>query len=201
MNPTRAEQAQQTRARILAVALRLFAERGYDATSLQDIADEMDLTKAAVYYHYPAKTDLLHGVCAPVYAAMTEVIDRAAALRGRHARIEALATGFVDMMLSRREVIAILAGDPVTHGRAKAASSMPELLDRAVHVVYGDDPTPDQRLAVHGVMALGDSISALPELSDDELRAVLLRAVNRLLVTNRAGGSPTRGTAGPSPAR
>ena len=55
---TRAAQAERTRQQILETAQRLFAEHGYDATSLQMIADEMGLTKAAVYYHFPAKVDI-----------------------------------------------------------------------------------------------------------------------------------------------
>jgi len=59
---TRAVQAEQTRQQILRTAQRLFTELGYDAASLQMIADEMGLTKSAVYYHFPAKSDLLYAV-------------------------------------------------------------------------------------------------------------------------------------------
>jgi len=43
----------------------LLTEVGYEATSLQMIADEMGLTKAAVYYHFRAKTDILHAIMLP----------------------------------------------------------------------------------------------------------------------------------------
>src|SRR3984893_14479337 len=62
---TRAVQAEQTRQQILDTAQRLFAELGYDATSLQMIANEMGLTKAAVYYHFHAKRDMLHPAMQP----------------------------------------------------------------------------------------------------------------------------------------
>ena len=76
---TRAVQAEQTRQQILETAQRLFAELGYDATSLQMIADEMGLTKAAVYYHFRAKSDILH-------AAMLPGIQRLAGSPGRSGR-------------------------------------------------------------------------------------------------------------------
>ena len=41
-----------TRARIQRVALELFAEQGYDKTSLREIAERLDVTKAALYYHF-----------------------------------------------------------------------------------------------------------------------------------------------------
>lgn len=48
-----------TRERILDVALDLFVEKGYDKTSLREIAERMGFTKAALYYHFASKSDLL----------------------------------------------------------------------------------------------------------------------------------------------
>jgi AcrR family transcriptional regulator len=177
---TRAERARQTREAILAVALKLFSQRGYDATSLQDIADEMGLTKAAVYYHYKTKVELLHAICKPVEKTMTAVIDTAAQLKTRRQKIEAMANGFADVMIGQRDVMRVVANDPVMNGEMKV-TRVDELFDRAVRVLYGDAPTPDQILAVHAVASLGDAIATLPDLSDDEVRAVLTRALKRLV--------------------
>ncbi|GAA3434818.1 TetR/AcrR family transcriptional regulator [Kutzneria kofuensis] len=182
MSPgVRAEQARRTRAGIQDAALALFAGRGYDATSLQDIADELGLTKAAVYYHFPSKLELLQSICEPVYARVSAIIDDAAAQTSRQRRIDAVADGFADLTVSRRATISVLAADPVMHGRMKAASKMDDLLIRAARVIYGDSPTPDQILAVRAIAVLSDTISALPELADEEAREVLSRAVKRLL--------------------
>jgi AcrR family transcriptional regulator len=48
-----------TRTRIQDVALRLFNERGYEATSLREIADEVGVTKAALYYHFKTKEEIV----------------------------------------------------------------------------------------------------------------------------------------------
>ena len=48
-----------TREQIRALALELFAERGYDATSLREIAERLGITKAAVYYHFKTKEEIL----------------------------------------------------------------------------------------------------------------------------------------------
>lgn len=53
------EDAQKTRARILASALSLFAKKGYEHTTFTDIAARLKLTKGAVYWHFDSKEALL----------------------------------------------------------------------------------------------------------------------------------------------
>ena len=48
-----------TRQRILDVALDLFIEQGFDGTSLREIAEKLGVTKAALYYHFASKDDIL----------------------------------------------------------------------------------------------------------------------------------------------
>jgi AcrR family transcriptional regulator len=45
-------------AQLLAIARRLFAQKGFDATSLRDIAEAAQITKAALYYYFPNKDAL-----------------------------------------------------------------------------------------------------------------------------------------------
>ncbi len=49
---------EQTRAAVLKAAGHLFVTRGYEATSLQDVADVLGMTKGAVYQHFTSKDDL-----------------------------------------------------------------------------------------------------------------------------------------------
>jgi Bacterial regulatory proteins, tetR family len=49
----------RTRARILEVAQELFTERGYAGTSIADIAGELGTSKAALYYHFKSKEQIL----------------------------------------------------------------------------------------------------------------------------------------------
>lgn len=50
----------KARRKYVEVALRLFVERGYAGTSIDDIAGALGVTKGAVYFHYKDKADLLH---------------------------------------------------------------------------------------------------------------------------------------------
>src|SRR5581483_7751398 len=58
------------------VAARLFAERGYDGTSLADVADAVGIQKASLYHHIAAKEDLLWDVARAGAAAFHEALDR-----------------------------------------------------------------------------------------------------------------------------
>ncbi|MEU8678913.1 helix-turn-helix domain-containing protein [Streptomyces sp. NPDC048560] len=51
-----------TRQRIQDVALELFADQGYEKTSLREIAEHLDVTKAALYYHFKTKEDILNSI-------------------------------------------------------------------------------------------------------------------------------------------
>ena len=109
---SRAERAERTRQQILQTAQRLFTELGYDATSLQMIADEMGLTKAAVYYHFRAKSDILHEAMRPGIQRLGTLLDETAAIRGRRARIEHLVNGFVDFLIRNRHYAVMASTDP-----------------------------------------------------------------------------------------
>jgi AcrR family transcriptional regulator len=63
-------------AQLLAIARRLFAQKGYDATSLRDIADEARITKAALYYYFPNKDALYERI---VIESMAALLDEAQA--------------------------------------------------------------------------------------------------------------------------
>ncbi len=56
---TAPSEAVSTRQRILDVALDLFTEQGFDGTSLREIAERLGVTKAALYYHFASKDDIL----------------------------------------------------------------------------------------------------------------------------------------------
>jgi AcrR family transcriptional regulator len=65
-----------TRERILDVALDLFIEQGYDKTSLREIADRLGFTKAALYYHFERKEDILLALHLRLHSLVPDVLDR-----------------------------------------------------------------------------------------------------------------------------
>ncbi|MFE7601920.1 TetR/AcrR family transcriptional regulator [Streptomyces sp. NPDC057494] len=67
-----------TRQRIQDVALELFAEQGYEKTSLREIAERLDVTKAALYYHFKTKEDIIIGIFQDLARPIDELVAWAA---------------------------------------------------------------------------------------------------------------------------
>ncbi|MGA2836185.1 MAG: TetR/AcrR family transcriptional regulator [Acidimicrobiales bacterium] len=59
VDPDPAAAPSTTRDRILDISLELFSTQGYDKTSLRQIAERLGYSKAAIYYHFASKEDIL----------------------------------------------------------------------------------------------------------------------------------------------
>ncbi|MET9577832.1 TetR/AcrR family transcriptional regulator [Streptomyces massasporeus] len=68
---------------VLTAATALFRERGYDATSMSDIAARLGFTKAALYRHVTGKAELLRAITGPVRADVRALLAASAAGTGR----------------------------------------------------------------------------------------------------------------------
>lgn len=60
--------ARDTKAKIINVALELFARNGYLGTSMRDIAEQLNITKGALYKHYASKQEILDQIIQRMYA-------------------------------------------------------------------------------------------------------------------------------------
>ncbi|GEC05535.1 TetR family transcriptional regulator [Streptomyces spinoverrucosus] len=75
MDDTKRQRRGNTRQRIQDVALELFAEQGYEKTSLREIAERLDVTKAALYYHFKTKEEILVSVYEDLTQPIVELIE------------------------------------------------------------------------------------------------------------------------------
>jgi AcrR family transcriptional regulator len=100
--------APSTRERILDIALELFTDQGYDKTSLRDIAERLGTTKAALYYHFARKEDILLELHLRLHALGREVLEQLDTLEDGQARVEAwpvLIDQFIDGVIENRELV------------------------------------------------------------------------------------------------
>ena len=68
--------AVDVRARAVSAATKLFAAQGFDATSVQAVADEVGVTKQAVLHHFSSKEQLRHAVLEAILAHWNETLPR-----------------------------------------------------------------------------------------------------------------------------
>jgi len=66
---------EDTRSKIQEVALELFTEQGYEATSLREIAERLGVTKAALYYHFKTKDEIAASFLEDRAAALSRLIE------------------------------------------------------------------------------------------------------------------------------
>ena len=64
-----------TRARIQAVAVEMFTEHGYEKTSLREIAEALGVTKAALYYHFKSKEDIVRSLVEDYFGRIDALVS------------------------------------------------------------------------------------------------------------------------------
>lgn len=64
----------QTKAEIERVALELFTVKGYDAVSMREISEHLGITKAALYYHFEGKIDIVRSLLTDYETSLGELI-------------------------------------------------------------------------------------------------------------------------------
>src|SRR5260221_2469761 len=75
---TQAERRAATKEAILNAGRRLFGERGFAATTMDDIAEQAQVAKGAVYHHFATKEAVFEAVFDQVSSALVQEVDRAA---------------------------------------------------------------------------------------------------------------------------
>ena len=97
-----------TRERIQSVALELFAEQGYEKTSLREIAERLDVTKAALYYHFKSKEDIVRSFTEDYAAELDGLLNWGADQPRTPATRATLLAGYSDIVARRLGVLRFL---------------------------------------------------------------------------------------------
>jgi AcrR family transcriptional regulator len=178
---SRAKQAERTRQLILDTAAGLFAGEGYDAVSLQMIADAVGISKANVYYYFHTKTEIVAAITAPTLSAMNALFDAAAAIRGHRQRVKFLVDGYVDALLANRGMATVSANDPAFRRERDLSLGNQRVRDRGLQILFGDQSTPEQQVAYQLLADLRQTLPFIADLSEDHARHILTQACQRIL--------------------
>jgi len=171
-------------ARIITAALDLFAQRGVGGTSLQMIADEIGVTKAAVYHQYKTKDEIILAAAETELAHLEAVIAEAESEATPTEAREALVAGMIELAVTRRRTTSIILGDPVIGGFFAEHDGFRLAMRRMRKLLFGDARGAETRVQL--AMLIGATSGAaihpfLVDLDDKTLRTQLLRLTRRFL--------------------
>lgn len=172
------------RARVTDAALRLFAAHGVNGTSLQMIADDLGVTKAAVYYQFQSKDDIVVAVVRPIFDDIAKVVRIASALPTPTAQRATVVSGLVDVSVGHRRVMALFSGDPVVLSLVKSNDEFTRVVDELGEMLIGEHNDMESRVTASmttaGIFGCATD-PRLADISDDELRHTLIRCTQQLL--------------------
>ena len=97
-----------TRSRIQAVAVELFSEQGYDKTSLREIAERLGVTKAALYYHFKSKEDIVHGLVEDYFGQVDSLVAWASQQPRTPAVRAEILSRYLDLVIDSHQVYRML---------------------------------------------------------------------------------------------
>jgi len=191
-------QGSETRADILRVALELFTEQGYDKTSLRDISSRLGITKAALYYYFERKEDILIELHIGLHAAGSELLDELEAMPDGPERVAAwprLMSRLVDFMIENRELLLL-------HSRNQSAFETLAQSDRnhqenvqleARLVAILSSPAISRRDRVRMAATVGvltevlvESARAFADVPPDEIAALVRETIAELMPVSLA---------------
>jgi AcrR family transcriptional regulator len=91
------------------VAFKLFAERGFDATSMDEVAKAARITKASIYHHVPGKEALLARGLDRALNALFATLDEPAARRGKpRERLQAIVARVAEVTMQMLPEVSVL---------------------------------------------------------------------------------------------
>jgi len=141
--------------RILEEAVKLFYERGFSGTTLDDIAGKLGVTKPFIYTHFRSKVELLEAICRPTIEMSLDAIAK-----GPSGTVGLPAGGTA-------EVILVVPGQPLCRDAGGVAADIPRAL---LAVNGGTVPIVTQTAHTEGAQVLstcGDDLAATPWLARD----------------------------------
>jgi AcrR family transcriptional regulator len=185
----------ETRTRILQTALELFSERGFDGTTLQQIADRLGFTKAALYYHFRSKDDLLQALLTPAMTGMKELLDAHDGLPNTPAQRRRFIEEYLDYLLRHRLLIAYMVQDLAALARPEMAAASADHRKRVGAMLVGDGLGFNEQIRVAmALRGIGGVIAQYPDADTSELREALLDATRALLRGGRRRPPATAST-------
>jgi AcrR family transcriptional regulator len=121
------DHGRDTRSRLRELALQLFAEQGYEKTSLREIAERLGVTKAALYYYFKSKEDIVRSLIEDYVAELDELIAWAKGEPRTAATRAEIVRRYLDIVQNGTEVFRMLQQNQAAVASLASAKERGEL--------------------------------------------------------------------------
>jgi AcrR family transcriptional regulator len=176
-----------TRSRAQKVALELFAEHGYEKTSLREIAERLGVTKAALYYHFKSKEDIVHSLTDDHFAEIDALIEWGKTQPADEAARREILDRYIALVLQGAEVFRFIeqnrAAMQAIDAHKERFTRFRSRLDVLVDLIAGPDPSLRTRVrAAAALFAASTSCMYVWGTADDpaSLHAIVLEIATDL---------------------
>ncbi|MFI1914713.1 TetR/AcrR family transcriptional regulator [Nocardia sp. NPDC020380] len=171
-----------TKDAIREAAIQLFSSKGFEQTSLREVADAVGITKASLYYHYASKVDLLIAIIEPMFEDLRALVESLDTRPHSPQSVREVLTAQVDSMLRNRRTGVLCMRDTVAIVNA-LGNRYPDLIElhrRMCRWVAGPDADDATLLRAASAMEVLStalmSQEIVPNASEPEIQDVLLTA-------------------------
>ncbi|MCX4691286.1 TetR/AcrR family transcriptional regulator [Streptomyces sp. NBC_01408] len=157
-----------TRQRIQDVALELFAEQGYEKTSLREIAERLEVTKAALYYHFKTKEDIIISLFEDLTRPIDELIAWAEKQPGSLETKQEVLRRYSRAMAAGAPLYRFMQENQATMRMLTIGETVKKRLFRLVELLRTDDgPLTDQVRCVSALFTLHAGMMFLQHVEGD----------------------------------
>lgn len=188
----------ETRDAIQRVALELFTSRGYESTSMREIAEALDIRKASIYYHFAGKEDILRSLFDRRSQEAEELLDW---IRGQDAGpglARAAVLRWIDSFSSEKlSGIRFLSANPLlvrtiaARSGERIGTALGAVVDALIPSLPDRSPVPvlHLRMALLSINAALEAANDETAFTDDQILAAARRAADALMDTALAPGT------------
>lgn len=162
-------------------ALALFVERGFTGASVADIAATLDVSKAAVSYHFPTKDDLLLELVEPVLSELEGVVAATGVIEDEE-DLRAFLSRYAAALLSHAEVATWLDADLGVLAHPLVGDRVEALHAATRHLLTGSDEPAAEVAAASALGALWRPVRNLGAAVEHERDQLIESAVAVLRV-------------------
>lgn len=129
----------QRRQQLIEIGRALFAERGYEATSIEEIAQRAQVSKPVVYEHFGGKEGLYAVVVDREMSMLLDMITSSLTQNRSRVRLEQVALALLTYIEERTDGFRILVRDqPVATDDGRYSSLLNEAVNQVAHILAGD---------------------------------------------------------------